>query len=87
MYSGAGYLFSNSKPGQDRLNASVWQANLRLTDSSKGSEGYFDQAKLRGKFTAKYDPGAMNQALNQLRRRVGQMLGDPPYVRADDQQP
>jgi len=85
VYSDAGYLYPNSPPGQDCLDASVWQANLRLTDSNKGSEGYFGQAQLRGNFTAKYDPGAMNQALNQLKRRVGRMLGNPPYVRTDNQ--
>jgi len=85
MYRGAGYLYPNSTLGQDRLNASVWQASLRITYSSKGLEEHFDQAQLHGNFTAEYDPGAMNQAMSQLRRRVGQMLGGPPYVRTDNQ--
>ncbi len=84
VYVGAGYIYPTSKLGRRHFRASVWHANLRLTDGGDRYEDQLGQATLTGHFTAKHDAGAISQALRQISRRMTQRLGYPQYVRADN---
>ena len=83
VYSGAGYFYPAGRLGRHRLSGEVWDANLRLTDASKGFSDLLGPAQLRGSVTAQRNDGAMSAALRRLDILVSQRLGYPQYVRAD----
>ena len=83
VYSGAGYLFTHTRPGNKTLSAGIWQANLRLSDQSEGFADLLGQAILQGSFTARRDDVSTTRALRRLHQLVQQNLGYPRMVRAD----
>ena len=84
IYSGAGFVYPNSKPGGKRLRAGVWQANLRLADASDGFVDLLGQSLLKGRFTAQLDELNINQVLHRINVHVQQRLGYPRSVRKPD---
>jgi len=83
IYSGAGYVYPNSKTGEDPLAAGVWQASLRLADKSETFQDRLGQAMVKGKFTARRDATAVQQAIRQINVLVRERLGYPRLVDAD----
>jgi len=83
IYSGAGYLYPRGRFGQGHLAFNVWQANLRLTDSSGGFNDLLGQARLKGTFTAHRGDQAMPEAMRRLNILISRRLGYPQYVHAD----
>lgn len=82
VYSGAGFLHLDSKPGESTLNASLWQADLLLADRSDRFKDLLGQSTMRGSFTAKRDSVKVQQLLQQLNLRVSERLGYPRMVDA-----
>lgn len=83
VYGGAGFLFPHDKLGEPTLRANLWHANLRLSDATVGFEDVLGQAELAGRFTARRDPLAVQQALRHLSQAASQRLDYPRLVRGD----
>jgi hypothetical protein len=84
VYSGAGYLFLEDKPGVARITGSLWEADLLLADRSERFKDLLGQSRLTGTFTARRDEQKVNELLRLLNTRVTQRLGYPRLVRAGD---
>lgn len=82
IYSGAGYIFPTSEREADKLEAGVWQANLRLTDRSPGFEDLLGQAAVKGGLTARRDDAAVEETLRKLNVLIRQKVGYPRLVEA-----
>ena len=80
VYSGAGFLFLDSEPGEARLTASLWQADLLLADRSDRFKDLLGQSTLRGSFTAQRDGAKVQQLLKRLNLKVSERLGYPRLV-------
>lgn len=80
VYSGAGFLHLGSTPGDARLNASLWQADLLLADRSDRFKDLLGQSTLRGSFTAERDSVKVQQLLKRLNLKVSDRLGYPRLV-------
>lgn len=85
VYSGAGFLYLDSEPGDSRLNASLWQADLVLADRSDRFKDLLGQSSLRGSFTAERNGDKVNQLIQGLNLSVSERLGYPRLV--DQTQP
>ncbi len=83
IYSGAGFVFPTSDPGDATLEAGVWQANLTMADRSAGFNDLLGQAMLRGDFTATNDSVAVEQAMRRINVKIQQRLGYPRQVLGD----
>ncbi|MFI4862110.1 MAG: hypothetical protein ACIAXF_15705 [Phycisphaerales bacterium JB063] len=84
VYSGAGFLYLDEKPGSAQLTGSLWQADLLLADRSERFRDLLGLSRIAGSFTARRDEHKVNQLLHQLNTRVTQRLGYPRLVRAED---
>lgn len=82
VYSGAGFLFPSSRPGNATLRAGLWHANLRLADRSLGFDDRLLQSVVSGEIVATRDPAAVTDLLHRLSTRVTQRLGYPRLVDA-----
>ncbi|MCE9592310.1 MAG: hypothetical protein K8S99_17525 [Planctomycetes bacterium] len=80
VYSGAGFLYPKQKPGGAMLDASVWQASLRLTDKTNGFDDRLGQAMVKGGFSARRDDPAVQQSIRRLNIMVRERLGYPRLV-------
>lgn len=82
VYSGAGFVFPKTKPGDTFFEAGVWDATLQLADRSDGFADKLGQSALRGQITARQDEAAVDAMLDRLSKRVTQRLGYPRFVSA-----
>ncbi len=82
VYSGAGYVFPRSKPGDTYFEAGVWDANLLLADHSGGFRDQLGQSALRGNVVARRDDAAVSAMLRRLAVDVTARLGYPRFVSA-----
>lgn len=85
VYSGAGFLYLDSDPGDARLTASLWQADLLLADRSDRFKDLLGQSTLRGSFTAERNSDKVQQLIKDLNLRVSDRLGYPRLIDADSQ--
>ena len=82
IYSGAGFVYVKSKPGSDGMRASVWEANLRLTDRNQDFNDLLGPSILQGGFTAVRDDMGVERAMRRLNRQLREQLGYPRMVEA-----
>lgn len=82
IYSGAGFLFPRNKPGQQLLDAGLWEANLQLQDASPGFQDLLGQATLEGDLIARHDDEAVSELLHHLNAMVTERLQYPRLVDA-----
>lgn len=80
VYSGAGFLYLDSEPGDASLTASLWEADLLLADRSDRFKDLLGQSTLRGSFTAERNSEKVQQLLQQLNLNVSERLGYPRLV-------
>jgi hypothetical protein len=80
VYSGAGFVFTKTDPGGPSLEASVWQASLRLADKSQGFDDLLGQAMVKGGIAANRDDAAVSEKLRKLNVLLRQKLGYPRMV-------
>lgn len=80
IYSGAGFLHLDSEPGDARLTASLWQADLLLADRSDRFKDLLGQSTLLGSFTAERDSAKVHELLKRLNLKVSERLGYPRLV-------
>ena len=83
IYSGAGFMHLDSEPGDTRLNASLWQADLLLADRSDRFKDLLGQSTLKGSFTAQRDSSKVQELLKRLNFKVSERLGYPRLVDFD----
>ena len=83
VYSGAGYLYLNDDPGESRLTASLWEADLLLADRSERFKDLLGQSRLRGSFTAERNSAKVQELITTLNLRVTERLGYPRLVKSD----
>ncbi len=83
VYSGAGFLYINSEPGDSSLTASLWQADLLLADRSDRFKDLLGQSTLKGTFTAERNSSKVQELLQRLNLRVSERLGYPRLVGED----
>lgn len=84
VYSGAGYLFPQTTPGQPVFRASLWQAALRLSDCSPGFEDLLGPSRLQGDLTVRRDDTAVREMLDRLNTLTSQQLGYPRLVQKEN---
>ncbi len=82
LYSGAGFLYLDGKPGPASLAADMWEAALNLETRSDRFVDLLGEANLTGSFKAQRDPGKVNALLADLNRRIYERLGFPRMVAA-----
>lgn len=80
VYSGAGFLYLESDPGDNVLAASLWQADLLIADRSDRFNDLLGQSVLRGSFNAELDPDKVTRLLKDLSTRATTRLGYPRLV-------
>jgi len=84
VYSGAGFLYLESEPGESTLTASLWQADILLADRSDRFRDLLGQSTLRGGFTAELNSNKVQELLQRLNLRVAERLGYPRLVESQD---
>lgn len=82
VYSGAGFVYLKSKPGVSGLRASVWEANLRLTDRNDSFNDLLGPSLLEGGFTALRDDVGVDRAMRAINSQLREQLGYPRMVDA-----
>lgn len=82
VYSGAGFLYPNNKPGGDSLRATLRASSIRLSDASTTFADRIGRAEATGSFTAKRDELATQRHLRRLHQQVSDKLGYPLRVAA-----
>lgn len=83
IYSGAGFLYPDSEPGDGTFVAEVWDATILLADGSPGFNDRLGKGSLRGDLTARRDDAAVEDLLKVINERITQRLGYPRMVVAD----
>lgn len=87
VYSGAGFLYPNNKPGGDSFRGTLRSTSIRLRDASVTFADRIGRAKATGSFTAERDELATKQHLRRLQQQVSAKLGYPLRVAAPSEQP
>ncbi|MBI1367652.1 MAG: hypothetical protein GC162_03260 [Planctomycetes bacterium] len=80
VYSGAGFLFPNNKPGGGTFRASVRDTSVRLLDASEKFDDKLGIAVATGSLTAKRDDVATHDLLRKIQILLRQKLGYPRFV-------
>ncbi len=80
VYSGAGYLFPQTKTGRDTLAAEVRDASLRLTDASTDFSDRIGLAIAIGGFKARRNDLLTQRLLREIQIRLKDRLGYPLLV-------
>ncbi len=75
IYSGAGFFYPNTELGSDRLNGSVWQSSLRISDKTDGFTDTIGQARMEGKISVDRDDLGIDAAIHRLNVQVRERLG------------
>ncbi|MEO0586300.1 MAG: hypothetical protein AAF078_01550 [Planctomycetota bacterium] len=83
VYSGAGYLLLNQRPGTDRINARILNATLVLSDTTPGFVDETGQAELAGRLTLLRDDDFVGPAIRGVNAAVSEALGFPRVVDGD----
>lgn len=77
VYSGAGYVYLNAKPGAEKINAEIWQATMRMSDRSVNYQDPLGQATMTGDTIALRNDAAMPELMHRLHTLVNSRLGYP----------
>jgi hypothetical protein len=80
VYSGAGFLYPRSDPGQASLSFELWEASIQLADRSDNFSDLLGQSVLKGEVTAHRDESRVSKLLHQLNSDVNESLGYPRVV-------
>jgi hypothetical protein len=80
VYSGGGFVYPKSDPGQSSLRLALWEASVQLADRSDGFEDLLGQSVMAGEVTAYRNQHRVSQLLHQLNIEVNQSLGYPRLV-------
>ncbi|MFW6060989.1 MAG: hypothetical protein ACODAQ_12480 [Phycisphaeraceae bacterium] len=84
VYSGAGFLYPRNTPGGATFHAGLWDATLRLTDTTDpATDPLAGPAAVRGSFSVRRDDAGVARMLRQLSVAVSHALTYPRLVRAD----
>ena len=80
VYSGAGYVFPRDDFGDEKMEASLWDATVVLADRSEDFQDVLGPASIRGKFTAAHDETRTLELITRLNQTVSGRLGYPRLV-------
>lgn len=84
VYSGAGYVFPRDDFGENKLEASLWDATVLLADRSEDFRDVLGPSTIRGTFTAKHDETRTLRLITELNQTVSDRLGYPRLVEATE---
>lgn len=82
IYTGAGYAYPDDYLGEDSISVGVWEANLRLTDSTRGFQDLLGQALLRGSIRVHRDDTGVSAGIRKLNVLLRDRLGYPRVIDA-----
>jgi hypothetical protein len=82
IYSGAGFLLTDDRPGEVTFKGTVTGATLRLSETTEGFDQGITRADLRGKVVAKRNDIAASELISHINRLVRQRLGRARLVDA-----
>lgn len=82
IYTGAGFAYPNDDLGDDSVDVGVWEANLRLTDSTRGFQDLLGQALLRGSIRVHRDDTGVSNGIRRLNVMLRERLGYPRVIDA-----
>lgn len=82
IYSGAGFLLTDGKPGSATFKGRVTGATLRLSDHTAAFEEAVTRADLSGNILARRDDAAASQLITRINRIIRQRLGRARLVDA-----
>lgn len=80
IYSGAGFVYLNSKPGKSKLAAEIRESIVRLTDSTQGFSDRVIEGRLTGQFVARRDDDRVFSVLHRFNAAIYDRLGYPSLV-------
>lgn len=80
LYAGAGFMRLHNDPTLDRVGATLWDADLRLTDRSEAFTDRLGRSIVSGSFQARRDDARVTTVLRDLNQRVTDRLGYPRLV-------
>ena len=80
VYSGAGFVYLYNDPGSRKLKAGIWQANVILSDSTKGYKNTLTETLLEGKLIAIENEANFNNSLYSANDAVNKALGYPRFI-------
>lgn len=83
IYSGAGFLFPQNKPGGGTFTASLRSTAVRLLDASGNFADRLGRADATGSFSARRDDAATQRLLHDVQVYLREQLGYPRFVMAD----
>lgn len=82
IYTGAGFAYPSDYLGEDSIDVGVWEANLRLTDSTRGFQDLLGQALLRGSIRVHRDDTGVSSGIRTLNVLLRDRLGYPRVIDA-----
>lgn len=82
VYSGAGFLWPNTRPGRETFGATLREATLRLTDATAEPHQHEtpEEAELTGRFEVRRDDVGTSRLLRQIEVAVSGALSYPRFV-------
>ncbi|QDU33223.1 hypothetical protein KS4_12680 [Poriferisphaera corsica] len=80
VYSGAGFLYIYNDVGGRKLSAGIWQANIRLSDSTEGFSNRLNETVMTGKLVAIRNDDDFSRALYSVNLAVNNALGYPRFI-------
>ncbi len=83
IYSGAGFMLPEGKPGRGRIGGDIRQATVRLSDSSDQFTDLLENIRLEGDVTALRADGEVQPLLRKLALKIRERLGRVRLVSAE----
>lgn len=83
LYAGAGFLRLQDDPASGRVEGTLWDSDLRLSDRSARFTDRIGRGVLAGSFSARRDDAGVTRVMHTLNQLVTERLGYPRLVRAD----
>ncbi|QQE11242.1 hypothetical protein JD969_17360 [Planctomycetota bacterium] len=83
VYSGAGFLYLYNNAGSNKLKAGIWQANLRLSDSTEQFVNNLSETVMTGSLIAIKQTDDFSRVLHTANLSVNETLGFPRFIRND----
>ena len=82
IYSGAGFVYLYSEPGESELNIGVWDSAVKLMDRTSGFHDLVGQGVVSGRAAVRRDDVETQRLLQKLGEHFSRRLGYPRLAQA-----